>query len=200
VAVSVPLNSYPFGDERYRPIWEAALEHGLPIVAHPGAGEGVYIGNTAEYTYMPVDYAEKLSDTWAIAAANLTSVVFRGVFDRYTELRLIFAEWGFSWAVSHMWRMDKAWRATRAQNPWVRRWPREYVHDNVRFTTQPIPEPPDRSELDRMVETYFADNLLFASDYPHWDGDNPKTILRSLPEKTRRKVFADNAMETFRWA
>jgi len=197
-AVFVPVSAVPLGNARFNPIWEAALEYGLPVVSHPGAGEGIYFGNTAPFNYPSIDYAEKLTDIQAIAAANLTSLVFRGTFDRFPELKIVFVEWGFTWAVSHGWHMDSVWRAVRAQNPWVKRWPSEYIHDNVRFTSQPIPEPHHGGEIEGLIEAHFRDSLFFASDYPHWNGDDPRLVFKALSGSTRRKLFAENAASILR--
>ncbi len=37
------------------------------------------------------------------------------------------------------------------------------------------------------------DTLLFASDYPHWDFDDPGFMLERLPEDWRAPVLHDNA-------
>jgi predicted TIM-barrel fold metal-dependent hydrolase len=72
------------------------------------------------------------------------------------------------------------------------------VHDHIRFTTQPLDEPKRQADLDRLIEDYFADNLCFASDYPHWDNDRPGTVLQTLSEETKRKVNFENARATLR--
>jgi predicted TIM-barrel fold metal-dependent hydrolase len=39
---------------------------------------------------------------------------------------------------------------------------------------------------------------MLASDYPHWDGDNPDVVLPSqLPEEWRRRIRFDNASELY---
>ena len=39
--------------------------------------------------------------------------------------------------------------------------------------------------------------LLFSSDYPHWDFDDPRRALKDLPKAIHSRVFAENAIETF---
>jgi predicted TIM-barrel fold metal-dependent hydrolase len=41
------------------------------------------------------------------------------------------------------------------------------------------------------------DNLCFASDYPHWDFDDPGFMLNRLPEAWRAKVLHANAAELY---
>ena len=38
---------------------------------------------------------------------------------------------------------------------------------------------------------------MFSSDYPHWDYDDPKHALTSLPAPVRERVRAANAVETY---
>ena len=39
---------------------------------------------------------------------------------------------------------------------------------------------------------------MFASDFPHWDFDEPEQTLRQLPEEWRDAVRSKNALEFFR--
>jgi hypothetical protein len=43
------------------------------------------------------------------------------------------------------------------------------------------------------------DRLLFASDYPHWDFDDPvMAVPASLTPAQRRMIFAGNARSVYR--
>jgi uncharacterized protein len=39
--------------------------------------------------------------------------------------------------------------------------------------------------------------LMFSSDCPHWDIDNPRHALTALPPAIRQRVKVDNAVETY---
>jgi predicted TIM-barrel fold metal-dependent hydrolase len=39
---------------------------------------------------------------------------------------------------------------------------------------------------------------LFATDYPHWDADDPQWIFRHLPKQLRSGILRDNALEFYR--
>jgi predicted TIM-barrel fold metal-dependent hydrolase len=69
----------------------------------------------------------------------------------------------------------------------------------VRFTTQPIDEPDDISQLWRLLEMMDAGRtLMFSSDYPHWDTDAPKvTLTARLPEHLRERIAWRTAVECF---
>jgi predicted TIM-barrel fold metal-dependent hydrolase len=42
-----------------------------------------------------------------------------------------------------------------------------------------------------------ARTLLFSSDYPHWDFDDPKIALRNVDKSLRRRICVDNAWSLF---
>ena len=70
---------------------------------------------------------------------------------------------------------------------------------HIRFSTQPLEHTDGRDEtLFEMLEAAGApDNLCFASDYPHWDFDDPGFMLKRLPESWRDKVLHGNAAELY---
>ena len=39
--------------------------------------------------------------------------------------------------------------------------------------------------------------LMFASDYPHWDWDDPKQTLTQLAPELRHRIFVENALDGF---
>jgi predicted TIM-barrel fold metal-dependent hydrolase len=39
--------------------------------------------------------------------------------------------------------------------------------------------------------------LLYASDYPHWDFDNPLVAFKDVPPALRRRIFVDNALDLY---
>jgi len=197
-AVYLPILNIRLGKRHYYPIYEAALEYGLPITTHPGAGENAFAGSAEFAVGIQEYYIERYSEWSQIPWSCTTSLIFSGTFDRYPDLRILYTEWGFSWAMPLMWRMDKAWREVRFEVPWVKKWPSEYVREHIRFSTQPIDEPHDPKHLDWLIENYFADTLMFATDYPHWDSDFPDKVLKTLSEETRQKVFYDNAKSVLR--
>jgi uncharacterized protein len=93
--------------------------------------------------------------------------------------------------------MDSAWRELRHEIPWVTRLPSEYVREQVRFSTQPSDEAGEGEEFKRNVNALGPAQLVFSSDYPHWDNDMPRTTLRGLGPEVRERIFATNAIDFF---
>lgn len=192
------VDQSPYGHERYWPIYEAAAEMDLTVAVHTATGTyGVaWSGSTA--AGIPVSYPERHMVTSASIMGNLASVVFEGVFVEYPELDWVFLEGGVGWLPHYLWKMDKLWKGVGESTPWLNRRPSEYVRDNVWFSTQPIAEPEDPDHLPQLFDMIHAEEtLVFSSDYPHWDNDNPKALLRTLDDETRRRIFAGNAQEIY---
>ena len=69
----------------------------------------------------------------------------------------------------------------------------------VWLTTQPMEEPQPREHVLDAIDWIGWDRLLFATDYPHWDYDDPTQVLpMPLPEQQRRDFFFNNAMKLYR--
>ena len=84
-----------------------------------------------------------------------------------------------------MCRLDRMYPALKAEVPYLSKKPSEYILSNCYFSTQPIEEPDEHEHLLQMFEMLHAEKtVIFASDYPHWDFDNPLTALQFLPPAT----------------
>lgn len=192
-----PIN-IALGNRHYAPIYAAAAELDLPIYLHVTGAEMVYQGSAEPGGGFPESYSERRSLFAQLGEINLTSLVFSGTLARYPTLKFVFSEFGFTWAAPQIWRMDTTWKMTRVEVPWVKRWPSEYVADQIRLTTQPLDEPRRPKDLDRMIEMLGPEILMFSTDYPHWDADDPHKVLRSVAPEVRGRLYAGTALETFR--
>jgi uncharacterized protein len=198
VGVLLPLTSILMGARHYYPIYEAAAEVGIPVAVHPNSGEGIFHTSPPMAGGTPTYYVEWHTGLSQVFQANVTSLVVHGVFERFPTLKVVITEGGLGWIPDVMWRLDKNVKGLRDEVPWVRRLPSEYLVDHVRFTTQPMPEPKRRSHLHTLLEIAQAERtLMFSSDYPHWDFDDPRHVLKTLPEAMRQRVASENAIETY---
>ncbi len=185
----------PLGSRRYWPIYEAAAEAGLPIGVHAFG----YGGNPITGSGWPSYYIEEMTAHAQTCQTVLTSFVVEGVFARFPTLKLVLIEAGFGWAPALAWRLDRAWRRLRAETPHLTRLPSEYIRDHVWWTTQPMEEPETRAHLLDTIGWIGWDRLLFATDYPHWDFDDPATCLPlQITEAQRRQFFMENAQSLYR--
>jgi len=185
-----------YGHRRYFPIYEAMNELGLPLCLHPGA-EGSL--NSATPVGRPSTYFEWHTIIPLTFQAHLVSMVIEGVFEKFPRLKLILCEGGIAWLAHTIWRMDKNFKALRSSAPWLRRAPSEYVFDHVRLTTQPLEEPEHAEHLLAIFDIIKAERtLMFATDFPHWDFDDPNRALpRQIDAQLRQRIVYDNAAELY---
>ncbi|HVV93092.1 MAG TPA: amidohydrolase family protein [Hyphomicrobiales bacterium] len=185
-----PRGIEPLGRKRYWPVYEAAEAHGMPIGIHVGGFSGRPPSNLGWHSF----YIEDHHLTSEAMQALVMSFVLEGVFEQFPRLKLVLIEGGFVWCPSLCWRMDKNWKILKSEVPHLKRAPSEYVREHIWFTTQPVDEPADPSYLADMMEWLGWDRILFSTDYPHWDFDDPKFAFKTrLGETERKMIFRDNA-------
>ena len=191
----LPRTDEPLGRRRYWPIYEAAERNDLPVAIHVGGTNGHPStgGGWASY------YMEEHHAVAQTMQAVVTSLVFEGVFERFAKLRVVIMEGGLGWIPSLSARMDKHWLRLRSEVPHVKRPPSEYIREQVWFTTQPIEEPGSAAELLDLFDRIGWDRLLFSTDYPHWDFDDPRYAFKAnLTEAQREQLLYANAHKFYR--
>jgi predicted TIM-barrel fold metal-dependent hydrolase len=180
----------PLGHAKYWPIYEAAVECGLPVAAHVGG----YSGTSSSVG--PMTYQAGRHSVWPSSyQAQVTSLVTSGVFNHLPELQFVLEEGGFAWLPSLMWRLDRSASAFREQVPQLKQLPSEIIREHFYFTTQPMDEPEKGEYMTQTIaQMGMADRIMFATDYPHWDFDPPDRVLRTeVSAEVRQQVFSGNA-------
>jgi len=92
-------------------------------------------------------------------------------------------------------RMDEHKEKLGAMVPWLKRTPTEIFKSQVYVGCEPFEDP----LFEWAVETLGDDNLVLATDQPHWDSLPPGAAVapvlesKKLSEKTKEKVLGGNA-------
>jgi predicted TIM-barrel fold metal-dependent hydrolase len=198
-AVMLPTGSrMPYGNRFYHPIWEACERHGLVVGIHPG-NEGAGMAGPPTGVGYPTYYIETRMARPQMAMAHAVSFIAEGVFEKFPSLKVLIDECDQFWAVGLMWHMDADWKSLRDQTPWLKRLPSEYFREHIRVGTQPMLEPESNEQFWMMLDALHAEEtLVYSSDWPHWDWDDPASTFPKLPEQLHRRVFSENARELFR--
>lgn len=193
VNLPMPPPQLPWGDEKFYPIWDAAVRNGLRVAFHVSPPAGL-LGLASAHGW-PTTYMELRCIYPMAFQAGVTSMVCNGVFEKFPDLKIVLLEGGFSWVPGLMWKLDQSWAALRREVPWLKRPPSEYIREHIRFGTQPMEEPPDPKQIVQIIDMLGSDEMLmFATDYPHWDFDAPEYALpKAIPADMRRKILWDNA-------
>jgi hypothetical protein len=195
VALFAPDNMRPPGHPKYWPIYEACEEYGIAVGFHVLASNRITPSG-------PADFYFEEHCTWAgFNFPIVSSFVYEGVFDRFPTLQVVLLELGWSWAIPFAWRMDHAFRVMGREVSHLSRLPSEYIRDHIWYTTQPIEEPEKDDYSDEVLEAFTASGmggrLMFSSDYPHWDFDEPYAYLDLPDEQQCRRILGENASGLF---
>ena len=180
----------------FHPIWQACVETDLPACFHGGTARPPYgcgtfeMGNNLFIQHSSTNPFEIMR---AIAA-----LVGGGVLDLFPKLRVAFLEAGVGWLPYWMERLDEHYELMPEWTPYLKRKPSEVVRSENFF----ISCDPDEETLPFVVGQVGAEHILYASDYPHFDGRYPDTVkLTARPEvfspDIQRKILQDNPLRLY---
>lgn len=130
---------------------------------------------------------------------HLTNWIVNGLPERFPKLKTIWIESGLAWVPFLMQRLDNEFMMRTSECPSLKRRPSEYMRE-MYFTTQPMEMVDNLRALEVTFEMLRADSqLLYSSDYPHWDMDLPSVIydLPFLDETAKRNILGANACRLF---
>jgi uncharacterized protein len=185
----------PLGRKRYWPIFAAAQSAGLPIGVHVNSVGGGYASTGSGW---PSYYLQDHHINVHSFQAQVASLALEGVFQRFPRLRMVMIEGGFAWLPALCWRLDRHWARMRDEVPECRRPPSEYIREQLWFTTQPVEEPEQPEHLRDTLNWIGWDRLMFATDYPHWDYDDPAAAFKiAMSEQERAIIFRANACAVY---
>jgi uncharacterized protein len=176
----------------YMPLYRLLEERGLPIGFH--AGPDFAIAKSAN-RFISVHALSFVTCNMI----HLTNWVINGLPERFPRLKVLWIESGLAWVPFLMQRLDHEYLMRQSDAPLLKRLPSEYMRD-MYYTSQPL-EATDMKLLQATFEVISAKTqLLWASDWPHWDFDVPGRIA-SLPFMTEpmlRNILGENARRLFR--
>jgi predicted TIM-barrel fold metal-dependent hydrolase len=124
--------------------------------------------------------------------------VINGLPERFPKLKVMWIESGLAWLPFIMQRLDHEYMMRTSEAPLLKKLPSEYIKDMF-YTSQPL-ERTNETLLAASMDAMNAETqMLFASDWPHWDFDLPATIwdLPFLDEKAKRNILGYNAARIF---
>jgi uncharacterized protein len=179
--------------DSYMPLYAAIQATGKPLAFH----SGFHWGDQS------MQQCNRFISMHAISFVyyniiHLTNWIINGLPERFPKLKVLWIESGLAWVPFLMQRLDSEYMMRSSEAPLLKRRPSEYIAD-MYFTSQPL----ERSNLKLTEATFDAikaeTQLLFASDWPHWDFDLPSSIttLPFLDEAAKRNILGMNAARLF---
>jgi predicted TIM-barrel fold metal-dependent hydrolase len=188
--------SHVLGDARFFPIYEEAQQLDTMLGVH---ASGSHLGGAGVELFPRFIQAHTTSHPFG-QMRQLTSIVFEGIPERFPRLRLAFLEAGAGWAPYWMERMDDEYaKRGESEAPVLTKRPSDYVRGgNIYFSCEA-----DEWLLPQAVRLVGENQIIYASDFPHWDHSFPGSVKEiqdrgDLTEGQKRKILADNALRLYR--
>ncbi|MGH7934054.1 MAG: amidohydrolase family protein [Candidatus Binataceae bacterium] len=190
-----PFNGRRLNDPAYEPFWREAQELDIPVAIHSSFG-----------TRMPTLGGDRYRDPFFFhmvchpfeQQAACMDIICGGVLARYPRLKLGFLESGVGWVGYWLDRMDGHYEKMGTMVPWLKKRPTEYFMERCYLSFDP-----DERTLGAMVELGFDKNILWGSDYPHFDCTYPGIVAEiekacsTLPASARHSILTENAIRFY---
>ncbi|MEW5421119.1 amidohydrolase family protein [Amorphus sp. 3PC139-8] len=181
-------------DNAYMKTYALLEEAGLPIGFHAG----YYWNDPLSSMTNRFITAHALGFTF-FNAVHCANWVVNGLPERFPNLKVIWIESGLAWVPWLMQRLDNDFRMRTSECPSLKRLPSDYMRDMF-YTSQPMEMVNNGSMLKATFEMINAGTqLLYSSDYPHWDMDLPSVIwdLPFLNDEQKKNILGRNAQRIF---
>jgi len=176
-------------DPSMEPLWAAAAEADLPLCFH--TGEFFKGGPGGWGTSMMIQFGP--------FRKNLAELIFGGIFDRYPNLQVVFAEADINWIPGAVQHASMAYTCFNPMlTPAIKHNPRYYWQHNcyATFMHDPVGL--------RMLDQIGADRVMWSHDYPHpesvygfgWDA--MQSVIDATTEEQARMILGGTAMKVFK--
>jgi uncharacterized protein len=181
-------------DNAFMKMYGALQERNLPLAFHAAYTWG---DQTLALTnrFMAV---HALGFTWC-NMLHLANWLVNGMPERFPKLKVIWIESGLAWVPFMMQRLDNEFMMRTSDAPLLKRKPSDYMREMF-YTSQPMELVDNLEALQVTFKMMNArSQLLFSSDYPHWDMDLPSTIydLPFLDAEAKKAILGENACRLF---
>ena len=162
------INGIYLADRSFDKLWNLVGELNVPILLHEGSSALVDVCGAERCHNYGIRHI--LSHRLEHEAA-VVSMVMTGVFERFQNLRVALLEGGCGWLPSLSHRMNVHFDSMRQQFPDLSMRPSEYIRRNI-FVAAESGEP----GLTEMLASNLSGQLIFGSDFPHFDSTFPGSI------------------------
>ena len=218
----VALGVFPSGkgyprleDDRF---WAAALDLAMPLTVHVGFDRQGPRAAQPTFEYEGVDPAllarlggRTLVEWVALpflgtaSALSLAQIILSGVFDRFPDLKIFFAETRLGWVPFWMEEADywyerhRHWAERLLQFKPLKQRPSDYVRQHILFSVQHV----ERVAVE-LRHHLGGQHVMFATDFPHIECDWPNTrrfaarLFAGVPASEAFAIAAGNTLEFFR--
>lgn len=183
----------PVHHNSYMRLYRMIEETGKPLAFHSGF-------NWSDPSFLQLNRFISMHSISFVhySLIHMTNWIINALPERFPKLKLVWVESGLAWIPFLMQRLDHEYLMRTSEAPGLKKLPSEYMADMF-YTSQPL----ERGNLKLLQSTFEAmkaeTQLLYASDWPHWDFDTPSSIttIPFLNEQTKRNILGLNAARVF---
>lgn len=199
------LHGLPDLGERYwDPMWDVCAELSMPVNFHIGASTDTmsWFG-TSPWPSQPIDHKLAIGSAMMFLSNSsvIANLIFGGVLERHPEVQFVSVESGIGWIPFFLQSLDyqQQQAAPGSVGTSMSLTPTEYFQRQM-YSCFWFEE----AGVAAAIEALGPDQVLFESDFPHPTCLYPDTlataasVVRSLPESSRRKVMSENAARLYR--
>jgi len=182
------------GDARFTPIYEMAQRLDVMLGIH---ASGSHLGGAGVELFPQFIQAHTCSHAFG-QMRQITSIVFEGIPERFPDLKIAFLEAGCGWAPYWMERMDDEYAKRAPEAPVLKKKPSDYVRSGkIYFSCEA-----DEWLLPQALKLVGENQIVYASDFPHWDNSYPQSIAEirdrgDMSDAQKRKILSDNARRLY---
>ena len=180
-------------ENKYMPIYRALEERNLPLTFH-----GIYNWEDSSFRTMNRFISVHALGFVFYNMLHMINWVINGIPERFPKLKVIWMESGLAWIPFVMQRLDNEFNMRSNEAPALKQRPGDYMRQ-MYYGSQPM-EVDNLKALECTFDMINAKTqLLFSSDYPHWDFDLPTTIcdLPFLDAESKKNILGENARRVF---
>jgi predicted TIM-barrel fold metal-dependent hydrolase len=183
----------PVHHNSYMRLYRMLEERGLPLGFHAGpTWSGEHLRQLNRFISMhAISFV-------LCNMIHLTNWVINAMPERFPKLKVTWIESGVAWIPYMMQRLDSEYLMRSSEAPGLKKLPSEYIKDMF-FTTQPMERTNMRLLQVALEEMNAKSQLMYSSDWPHWDFDVPSVVfdLPFLDDAARRNILGLNAKRLF---
>jgi predicted TIM-barrel fold metal-dependent hydrolase len=187
------MPSYPSGirynSREMDPVWEAIVDADMVLAFHVTAQQQFF-----GWGSLGANVGRNMSPFRPLFG----QLMFSGMFDRYPDLTVVFAEGGIAWVADAIYNLDKVCRAYYSLlKPKIEHLPSYYWRKNCLATF--MDDPVGIEAMHRIG----ANNAMWSIDYPHPEsvygfcGEITKSIYDALGHEAAKKVLGGNAARVY---
>jgi predicted TIM-barrel fold metal-dependent hydrolase len=165
-----PVLGRPLWHKAFDAMYDALEEHDLPLALH-GAGLFDMEGTSKRMVDLMAPGTHHAVILFFDQYMTLSNLVYSGVLERHPTLKVAVLECGGGWIAHWMDRMDEFLEAYGWATAKLSLTPAEYFRRQCVVSFDP-----GEHTMGAMARLVGADNLIWASDFPHSDAKYPGVV------------------------